>query len=81
MRTSRHFILITELLLFGYTTTGNNLMKEKIRQFLRNETLQVLMFGVFSYTCFTAVILATLEIPPEAVLDSGLQEIIMVFEG
>ena len=56
-------------------------MKEKIKELLKNDVLQAMLFGVFSYTCFTAVILATLEIPPEAILDSGLQEIILVFEG
>jgi len=56
-------------------------MKEKIRNLLKNDLLQMLMFGVFSYTCFIAVILTTLQLPPEAVLESGLQEIILVFEG
>ena len=56
-------------------------MKEKIRELLKNDVLQAMMFGVFSYICFIAVILTTLEIPPEAILDSGLQEIILVFEG
>ena len=56
-------------------------MKEKIRTLLQNDILQVLLFGVFSYTCFIAVILATLQMPPEAILDSGLKEILMVFEG
>ena len=56
-------------------------MKDKIRDLLKNDILQAMLFGVFSYICFIAVILATLEIPPDAILDSGLQEIIMVFEG
>ena len=56
-------------------------MKEKIRELLKNDVLQAMLFGVFSYMCFIAVILTTLEIPPEAILDSGLQEIILVFEG
>jgi len=41
----------------------------------------MLLNGVFAYTAFTAVIIMTLQIPPEAILDSGLQEIILVFEG
>ena len=81
MRTSEHLLLTTETSQFGYTSTGNAQMKEKIRNLLQNDLLQTLLFGVFAYTCFTAVILATLEIPPEAILDSGLQEIILVFEG
>jgi len=56
-------------------------MKEKIRELLKNDVLQMMLFGVFSYMCFIAVILTTLELPPEAILDSGLQEIILVFEG
>jgi len=56
-------------------------MKEKIRELLNNDILQAMLFGVFSYMCFIAVILTTLELPPEAILDSGLKEIILVFEG
>ena len=56
-------------------------MKEKLRNLFQNETLQLLLVGVLAYTCFSAVILATLQVPPEAILDSGLKEIIMVFEG
>ncbi len=56
-------------------------MKEKIKALLNNELLHVLLFGVFSYTCFVAVILATLQVPPDAILDSNLKEILMIFEG
>jgi len=56
-------------------------MKEKIRELLKNDVLQMMLFGVFSYMCFISVILTTLELPPQAILDSGLQEIILVFEG
>ena len=56
-------------------------MKEKIRNLLKNDLLQMMMFGVFAYLCFVAVILTTLQLPPDAILDSGLQEIILVFEG
>jgi hypothetical protein len=41
----------------------------------------MLMVGVVSYTAFVAVILATLQVPPEAILHSGLREVILVFEG
>lgn len=37
--------------------------------------------GVIGYLAFTAIILATLQVPPEAILDSGLKEILLVFEG
>ena len=64
-----------------FRTIGEATMKEKIHNLLKNDVLQAMLFGVFSYTCFIAVILTTLEIPPEAILDSGLKEIILVFEG
>lgn len=56
-------------------------MNEKVQALFQNDLLQAMLIGVFSYTCFTAVILATLEIPPEAILESGLKEILLVFEG
>jgi len=36
--------------------------------------------GVFAYTAFCAVIIATLNIPPDAIVDSNLHEVILVFE-
>ena len=56
-------------------------MKKKINELLNNELFLMLMIGVFAYTAFTAVVLAVLQVPPEAILDSGLDEILMVFEG
>lgn len=56
-------------------------MKKRIASLLKNDLFLFLMNGVIAYTAFTAVILATLSVPPEAILDSGLQEIILVFEG
>lgn len=37
--------------------------------------------GVFAHTAFVAVILVTLQLPPDSILDSGLQEVLLVFEG
>lgn len=56
-------------------------MKKKLLNLFNNQLLQMLLGGVFVYISFVAVILATLQVPPDAVLDSGLKEIIMVFEG
>jgi hypothetical protein len=56
-------------------------MKEVILTLANNPLLQMMMAGVFAYTAFVAIILATLQMPPEALLDSGLQEVILVFEG
>jgi hypothetical protein len=55
-------------------------MKERILTLANNPLLQMMMAGVFAYTAFVAVILATLQMPPEALLDSGLQEVLLVFE-
>lgn len=56
-------------------------MKQRILTLANNPLLQMLMAGVFAYTAFVAVILVTLQTPPEALLDSGLQEVLLVFEG
>ncbi len=56
-------------------------MKARFKKLLENELFLFLMNGVIGYTAFTAVIIVTLQVPPEVILDSGLKEIIMVFEG
>ncbi|WP_455217997.1 hypothetical protein [Kaarinaea lacus] len=56
-------------------------MKDYILTLAQNPLLQMLMMSVFSYTAFTAVIIAVMQTPPEAILNSGLQEILLVFEG
>lgn len=56
-------------------------MKKRLNQLLENDWFTLLISGVFGYTAFTAVIMATIGIPPEAILDSGLKEILLVFEG
>jgi len=55
-------------------------MKKRILTLANNQLMQMLMISVFSYTAFTAVILMTLQIPPDAILDSGLDQILLVFE-
>lgn len=56
-------------------------VKARIKNLFSNELFVLLMNGVFGYTAFTAVIIVTLQLPPEAILDSGLREILMIFEG
>jgi hypothetical protein len=56
-------------------------VKKLFNNLLQNDLFVFLMIGVFAYTAFTAVILAVLQVPPEAILDSGLKEILLVFEG
>ena len=38
------------------------------------------MNGVMAYAAFSAVIIMTLGIPPEAILDTNLQQILLIFE-
>lgn len=40
----------------------------------------MLMSGVVAYTAMTAVIIAVLQVPSEAILESGLDQIVLVFE-
>ena len=56
-------------------------MKQRIRNLFKNELFLMLLNGVFAYVAFTAIIIATLQVPPEAILDSGLDQILLVFEG
>lgn len=56
-------------------------MKQYFARLQRNDLFLLLMFGVFAYTAFTAVVLAVLQVPPETILDSGLKQILLVFEG
>lgn len=56
-------------------------MKDHIKTLAQNPILQILMVGIFSETAFSAVIMAVMQTPPEAVLEIGLQEILSVFEG
>ena len=56
-------------------------MKKKLSNLLKNPILHMMLSGLIVYLCFIAVILATLQIPPDAILDSGLDEILLVFEG
>lgn len=56
-------------------------IKKYIEKLLENDLFLLLMSSVFSYTAFAAVIIVTIGIPPESILDSGLDEILLVFEG
>jgi hypothetical protein len=57
------------------------IMKKRLVKLFHNDLFLFLLNGVIAYTAFTTVILATLGVPPEAILDSGLQEVHLVFEG
>ena len=56
-------------------------MKKRLKSLLENDLFLLLMNGVLAHTAFTAVMIFTLNVPPEAILESGLQEILLVFEG
>ena len=56
-------------------------MKKRLIKLFHNDLFLFLLSGVIAYTAFTAIILATLGVPPEAILDSGLKEVLLVFEG
>jgi hypothetical protein len=56
-------------------------MKKRLTKLLDNELFLILMNGVLGYTLLNAIIIFTLNVPPEAILDSGLKEILLVFEG
>jgi len=55
-------------------------MKSIAEKLLGNELFVLLMNGVFAYTAFTAIIIAVLQVPPDTILDSGLDQIVLVFE-
>ncbi len=55
-------------------------MKKTIGKVFENELFLILMNGVFAYAAFSAVIIMTLGIPPEAILDTNLQQVLLIFE-
>ena len=55
-------------------------MKAAAQKLFKNQLFILLLNSVFAYTAFYAVIIATLNVPPDDILESNLQEIILVFE-
>ena len=55
-------------------------MKKIFKRLKKNELFRVLVIGVIMYVSMVAMILITIKIPPEAILDSNLVEIIKIFE-
>lgn len=56
-------------------------MKHLFNKLLNHPLLKPVLGGLIAYLCFVIVILATLQVPPEVILESGLREVILVFEG
>ena len=65
---------------YYYAYYGNAEMKQSVQRLLDNELFLFLMSGVFAYTAMTAVIIAVLQIPPGTILDSGLDQVLLVFD-
>lgn len=55
-------------------------MKQLAQGLMQNDSFVVMMSGLFAYTAMMAVIISVLQVPPEAILDSGLDQVMMVFE-
>lgn len=55
-------------------------MKAKMYNLFKNELFIVLMNGVFAYTAFTMVIIVTLQTPPEALLNTNMAQVILIFD-
>jgi len=55
-------------------------LKKIFKRLKKNELFRVLVIGVIMYVSMVAMILITIKIPPEAILDSNLVEIIKIFE-
>ena len=56
-------------------------MKAYAKKLSKNPVFVLFMQGTLAYTALTAVILLTIQIPPEAILDTSLLEVLAVFEG
>jgi hypothetical protein len=54
-------------------------MKQKLNALFNNELLRVLMQGVFAYIALMAVIIVTLQTPPEAIYDTNMVQVAMIF--
>lgn len=55
-------------------------MKAKMHGLFKNDLFILLMNAVFAYTAFTMVIIVTLQTPPEALLNTNMAQIIMIFD-
>jgi len=57
------------------------IVKKLFNDLMRNELFLLLIYSVFGYIAFSAIVIAVLQVPSDAILDSGLKEILLVFEG
>lgn len=57
------------------------IVKKLFNDLMRNELFLLLIYSVFGYIAFSAIVIAVLQVPSDAILNSGLKEILLVFEG
>ena len=55
-------------------------MKSKLHNLLHDELLRVFLQGVFAYIAMMAVILATVQIPPDAIRDTNMVQVLYIFD-
>lgn len=55
-------------------------MKKTIAKVLENKLFLLFMNGVLIHTAFSAVIIVTIGMPNEAILDTNLQQVLLIFE-
>ncbi len=56
-------------------------MKNYLNSLLQNDLFLLLMNWVIIDVALYATLISILQVPPDAILDSGLKEILMIFEG
>ena len=64
----------------AFYSTKPESMKTYFNKLLKNRLFLLLINGVINYIAFSAVVMATLNVPPEAILDSNLRQVVLVFE-
>lgn len=55
-------------------------MKKLMHGLMQNELFIMLISAVCAHMAMMAVIISVLQVPPEAILDSGLDQVLLVFE-
>lgn len=55
-------------------------MKKKIKNLIKNPLFILLLNGAIAHTVLMAAIMSVMQVPPDSILDSGLKEIILIFE-
>lgn len=68
------------MLLITATGKRNYSLKKLTHALLQNDLFIILISAVFAQMAMMAVIITVLQVPPEAILDSGLEQVLLVFE-